>query len=270
MNRAKKLIGMLVAAAVLTAVPLTAMALPAGGYVPTSGTRYTLDEKTKKWVKDATISSTYKKDGRLTKNTVKYMYGTSNSCAYSWKGNYITKYVYKYSDKDYTSTSSTTYKYKNNKRVSYQNSGDKAVKIKWKGKTGTYSIGNGQTYKYTINQKGQLIKSAGRVEEGGLLVSGTYTYKYYANGNLKSITTKGKNSTSVEKFNKQGYRTSSSYKLGSFSTKSTYKYKTKNGKIREVVETYTSGSYTYSRKTVFNKWKKVSHVRNCDAWGLQP
>ena len=275
MKRAKKLIWLLVTAAVFAAAPLTAMALPAGGYVPTAATWYYQDSSTKKWVKDYKVSFSYKKDGRLTKITNKYQ-GTTASTAYTWKGNYITKINYKNSE---NMLSSTTYKYKNKKLISYQYNGNKganlAYKYKWKGKTGTYTQtgeGGSSTYKLTINAKGQLVKETCKDNDG---FETTSIYKYYGNGNLKSSTIKGKgfdsSFTRVKKFNQKGYITLESLTSRSNIDKTTYKYKTQKGKIREVVftNTFKEGEYSYeaSRKLVFTKWKKVSHVRNCDAWG---
>ena len=267
MKRAKKLIWLLVTAAMFAAAPLTAMALPAGGYVPTAGTSYYKDDANK-WVKYEKISCSYKKDGRLTKITRKYTDGT-DSTAYTWKGNNITKITTKNSGHSYT----TTFKFKNKKLTSYQFSGDKAQKIKWKGKTGTCTRtgnGDGETSKYTLNGKGQIVKVTTNYKSGGTKY--TSTYKYYGNGNLKSYTVKMSGSSYSEKFNQKGYRTSETYKEGSsYSKTTTFKYKTQKGKIKEVVMnyTYTSGENIYksSSKFVFTKWKNVSHVRNCDATG---
>ena len=268
MKRAKKLIWLLVTAAMFAAAPLTAMALPAGGYVPTAGTRYYQDSSTKKWVKSYKISYSYKKDGRLTKVTRKYTDGT-DSTAYTWKGNNITKITDKYS---YGNSYTYTFKFKNKKLTSYQFSGDKAQKIKWKGKTGTCTQtwdGGGATYKYTINGKGQIVKVTTTHKSDGTKY--TTTYKYYGNGNLKSYTLKGSGYSYTTKYNQKGYRTSETRKEGSATSKTTFKYKTKKGKIKEVVTnyTYTSGEYSSksSSKFVFTKWKNVSHVRNCDATG---
>ncbi len=269
MKRVKKLIGLLVAATIIAATPLTAMALPAGGYVPTSGTWYFKNSNTKKWEKTGTVLSyTYKKDGRLTKRVNKYDGGSSAS-TYTWKGNYLTKQVNKYSD----GSSNMTYKYKNKKQTSYQYSGNKAQTIKWKGKTGT-ETGDGWTRKYTVNGKGQLVKITTKYSDGGTYTS---TYKYSGGGNLKSVAGKGKDSkgkttyNNLMKYNKKGYPTSQVSSGTGYSYKATYKYKTKKGKLREVVvnSTYKDGgsSETYSNKLVFTKWKKVSHVRNCDAFG---
>ena len=269
MKRVKKLIGLLVAATIIAATPLTAMALPAGGYVPTSGTWYYKDSTTKKWEKSGTVLSyTYKKDGKLTKRVDKYN-GGSSALTYTWKGNYITKIASNSAD----GGGFTAYKYKNKKRTSYQYSGEKAQTIKWKGKTGTYTGDGGKT-KYTINGKGQLVKITTTYDSGYVY---TTTYKYSGGGNLKSVTGKGKDSKGkttsnyLMKYNKKGYPASRMYSGTNYSDKTTYKYKTKKGKLREVVvnSTYKEGgsNETYSYRVVFTKWKKVSHIRNCDAYG---
>ena len=276
MKRAKKLIWLLVTAAVFATAPLTAMALPAGGYVPTTGTWYYQDSSTKKWVKDYKVSFSYKKDGRLTKVTQQYVDAPSvYTTAYTWKGNYITKINYK--NNYYDEFGLTTYKYKNKKLTSYGYGEGNVQKYKWKGKTGTYSQtwdGGSYTNKFTINAKGQLVKETYKYKNSGITTTDTSTYKYYGNGNLKSMTSKNQSSnvdSYVVKYNQKGYKTSESYKSNTYTSKTTYKYKYKKGKLKEVVIT-SSGkndgeSFKDSSKIEFTKWKNVSHIRNCDAWG---
>lgn len=247
MKRAKKLIGLLLSAAVLALTPLTALALPAGGYVPTSATRYTLNKSTNKWEKLTTITYNYTNSGKLTKRTVKWD-GGSCSHTYTWNGNYITKHKFKTLNTSYYV--SEEYTFKNDKLLTfktkeYGHNDGKYPNIKWKGKTGTMTWKDGHKTKYTVNKKGQLIKETDGAE--------TTTYEYYKNGNLKRITRKENGRTlSTKKFNQKGYITSKAYT-----------YTIKNGKITKLVIKDSDGT----RKYVFNKWKKVSHIRNCDAWG---
>ena len=265
MKRAKKLIWLLMTAAVFAAAPLTAMALPAGGYVPTSGTYYYKDSTTNnKWKKNNSVAYTYKDDGRITKRTVTYKGIGSVTYKYTWKGNYITKYPNSYSDV-------TTFKYSKKKLVSYRGSyASKAQKITWKGNTGTVTQYD-PTTEYTINNKGQLIKKVIKYDGEFTDIS---TYQYYGNGNLKSMSMTSKSDydtmtgTTTVTYNKKGYETSYTNKYGSYWAKTTYKYTTKKGKITQVVSNYSnSNGSKNSSKVVYKKWQYVSHVRNCDAWG---
>ena len=255
MKGIRKLATLLLTAAVLAATSLTALALPSGGYVPTKGTYSYYDSSAKKWVKSNTYTWSYKSDGRLTKITHKDSDNSSSTTKYTWSGDHIKKIK---SD-SYT----YSYKYKGKKLISATyDYGEKTIyKYKWKKNKGTL-----KTDEYTttiqINSKGQLTKSKTKYSNGDVY---TVTYKYYANGNLKKVTGKGKNDSSSTSYNSAGYITkyTNTYDGKTYYT-AKYKYKKKNGKIKQVNITYNGGG---KAKLVFSKWKRVSHVRNCDASG---
>lgn len=253
MKNAKRLIGLLVSAVILATAPLTVMALPAGGYVPTSATVYELNYRTNKWERYSRITYNYKNDGRLTKRTEKNIKDPvlSYTERYTWKGDYIIKY----SD----NIDTTTYKY---------------TKIDREGGIKTLGID-----RYTINEKGQLIKAVYDFLGSGYGYRGGYpiitVYQYYGNGNLKSETTRGdlKCGTltygETTTYNKKGFITSYSLKSEDEYDIVNYKYTTKKGKLRQVViNAVNSPDHDqFTTKIVFQKWKYVEHVRNCDAYG---
>ena len=249
MKGIRKLATLVLTAAMLAATSLTAFALPSGGYVPTKGTYSYYDSSAKKWVKQETYTWSYKSDGRLTKRTNKYDDGTS-TIKYTWSGDRVKKI------KD--SSGYTSYKYKGKKLTSVTESyGSKhTYKYKWKKNKGTVKM-DGYSNTIQINSKGQLTKSVSKYSDGDTY---TTTYKYYANGNLKKVT--GKNFSAS--YNSAGYITKITNKNDGKTYTTKYKYKKKNGKIKQITITHSDGSKS---RLVFSKWKRVSHVRNCDATG---
>ena len=256
MKKIRKFATLLLTAAMLAATSLTALALPSGGYVPTKGTYSYYDSSAKKWVKSETITLSYKSDGRLTKRTYKYDEDYVLTTKYTWSGNRIKKIT------ESEGGGYTSYKYKGNKLVSYtRNYGEKhTYKFKWKKNKGTLKL-DGYTETIQFNSKGQLVKETIKYTDGGTY---TYTCKYYANGNLKKVTSKGSSESTTRSYNSEGYLKKYTRKSGGKTYTTKYKYKKKNGKIKQITITYSDG---YKNKLVFSKWKKVSHVRNCDASG---
>ena len=101
----------------------------------------------------------------------------------------------------------------------------------------------------------------------------TRTYLYYPDGNLKKYTaTDPSGITSVARFTKKGYLKSYTTTSPWGTDSSTYSYKSKNGKLRECIVTYKSGSSESQQRFVYKNWKKVSRIRNCDGhesiWGI--
>lgn len=253
MKKAKRIVALLLTLAMLAGVSTAAYALPAGGFVPVKATNYTLVDGN--WKEGSVRTLTYKGDGRLTKiTTTNPSSGTTSSTSYKWKGNLITKV--NWSDGDYQ-----VFKYKGGRRTSYTyDYGVKyTYKFKWKKKTLTYATEDG-TISTTVNGKNQIVKT---VRTGS---SNSYTtkYTYYGNGNRKKYVHKTSDGiVTTYKYNSKGYIISETGK--NYSRK--YTYKIKKGKILERICKYQESGRSGERKVVYSKWKKVSHVRNCDAWG---
>ena len=263
MRQMKRLAALLLAAAIIAATPLAALALPAGGYVPVKATQYSWNEKTSTWVQTSERTMSYKSDGRKTGNSSVSSSGTNTWTKFKWKGNYVTKTIY--SDGDYM-----MFKYKSSKRKSITDfdasTGKNEVRTyKWKKNTGTM-VTDDYTAKLTVNGKGQVVKHQYKYKNGDVT---TTTYKYYGNGNRKSYTTKRSDGyTYTVKYNSKGYVVSENGKNSTHSWSYKYKYTTKKGKITQRLYTYQSSTgAAYKYKTVYTKWKKVSHVMNCDAYG---
>ncbi|MBR1899490.1 MAG: hypothetical protein IJ820_00295 [Lachnospiraceae bacterium] len=250
MKRVKKLVALLLAVTLLAAIPTVAYA--ASGYVPTKATYYYLENG--KWNKDSERTLSYNSSGKIKKVTYKYSDGYSGWTKYSWKGNFVTKISYK--DGGYNS-----FKYKGSKRKSAVfNTGSKETRsYKWKKNKCTYKNGD-TTVTLKINGKGQLVSEKYKNADG----SGSTTYKYYSNGNLKSYTSKGSGYSYTIKYNSKGFVKSEKGKGTGYSYSYTYSYKTKKGKIKERICKYNG---KVSSKTVYSKWKKVSNIRNCDRFG---
>ena len=247
MKRMRKLTALVCFIMAVTAASATAMAAqPAGGYVPVNGEKFL--EKDGNWVPVGSISATYKDDGKCTSFSSTDSTGLRRSETYTWKGNYITKAFC-----DYRDSGKLQYKYNKKHKLVYRTVGRKKYTYKWNGKTAAYKDAN---YKenLTFNKKGQLTKA--------VYFTSKYNYKYYKNGNIKSIT----GNISTTKFNSRGDITSFSYKLGN--VKATFDYVTdSSGKIEQVNVAYTDRTGSHKAKIVYKNWQEVSHVRNCDAAG---
>ena len=250
MKTAKRLMAMLLVAALLAVTPAAAMAAE---YVPTKGTYYWKNGT--KWQKGTEYTWSYKGDGKIKKVTYKEPDGYSSSTTYKWKGSFLK--TLRYSGNEYTS-----YKFKNNRLQSMTDvygSNKETGKFKWdkKKKKGTYK-GDGFTNVITVNSKGQRVKQSYIYSDGTY----TYSYKYYSNGNVKSISLKGPGYSFSTKYNKAGYLTSRKSSDG-YSYTCKYK-KNKKGQITEKITKYNSGG---ENKIVYTKWKKVSRTWNCDGFG---
>ena len=295
MNRVRKLtIGMLAALLVLM-IPGMAFAK---SYVPVKGTRYEYDENDKKWVKtNATVTAKFSKDGKV-KKVEETQTGYTRVRTYSWKGNNLKKDVIKENwswldgdGKTQTTTINRTERFtiKNklpvkSERSYVSNSSQEGewkntttTKYTWKKnkKKGTASItgsiqGNSYSYTETIKlKKGRRVS----VKDD----NGSSTYTYYRSGLLKQETIRDGDVSIVYKYNKKGYITewteTGRDDGGAYTRKNTYKWtmnkKKKCPKSVVVTQKRTgSNAFTSTFKYEFTKFKKVSKVRNCDAFGF--
>ena len=223
-------------------------ALPAGGYVGTSGKKYV--QKDGKWVQVGSVSASYKKDGRCTRFTSIDSEGQKWEDKYTWKGNYIT-----YGTCNYRDSGEYKWKYDKNHKLVYRTLGGMKYTYKWKGRTASYKDKYSKET-LTFNKKGQITKA---VYDSSY---NTYKFSYYKNGNRKKVSS----SYSTLKYNSRGDLTSVAYTFRGF--KANFKYKKDSkGRIKQTEITYTDEDGKHNAKIVWNKWKKVSHVRNCDATG---
>ena len=256
MKQTKRLIALLLTAALLAMTPLTALALGPAGYVPTKTVTY--DKVDGKWVQLSETTSSYKSDGRVTKKITKYTDGTTYTTKYTWGGDRVKKVVYP--------SGTYSYKFKGKKLVSFTVNTDskKTYKLKWKGKNGTYKSGT-STETYTIDGKGRFVKEKLVLADGTTYIS---SYKYYSNGNLKSYSWKGNGTSVTEKYNSKGWITSVVQK-GSTPYTAKYTYTKKKGKvISQLCKWEFDKTSSGETKAVYKKWKKVRHVRNVDGFGF--
>lgn len=237
----------MVAVFAMAAASLTAVAaLPAGGYVPVYGEKYLQQDG--EWVPVGSVSASYKADGKCTRFSSSDSKGMKRGERYTWKGDYITKLVC-----DYRDSGTLQYKYDRNHKLVYRKAGRTKYTYKWSGKTARYDNG-GMKETLTFNKKGQRTKA----------VYGTsaYKYSYYKNGNLKKVSSK----FSTTKYNSRGDLTYFSYSFLDMSASFTYQTDS-SGRITQVDVAYKDKNGAHNAKIVYSKWKKVRHVRNCDATG---
>ena len=241
-------------------------------FVPTVAKTYS--KSNGKWKLSYTRKFTYKNDGKI----IKYQYSrahTNETRNYTWNGDYIIRYDYSGQGKGTTMFSyskglrqsevfssedeKTTYSYKWEK-------GKASVKYKtintWGEDAGISSI----TTK--VNNKKKIISVKTKYKNG---TSNTITSSYYKNGNLKEEKTVFEKSSTISKYNKDGYIESLIQYTGSDITSSiiykyTYNQKKKCPKSVLIITEDGYGNKT-QQKTVFSSFKKVRHVRNCDSSG---
>lgn len=296
-----------------TMIPAIAFAKDAGKagkdgktYVPTAGTEYRWDKKKNKWIRTGVkFSADYDKQGKVRSVKIawkddKAKESESLKYNYTWKGDNLQKESFKYkslsngkSGESYSVK--TTYNIKNKKPVKEENvcyyydedgqlAGSFITKTKYTWKKNNKK-GSGET-RYTLQKKDDKTPYTGRSTDTYTLKKGKiaaskedgYSFKYYDNGNLKSITktsTDGKDK-SVTKFNKAGYRVKYSYShkdekgvVTGYVT--TYKWTIADKKPKGV-EWYTkelNGTTTDRYRYKYTETKKVAKSRNCDTFGIE-
>ncbi len=228
-------------------------------YVPTSGDMYDWDDENEKWVKGISFRYTYDKQGRIVKKVWKTV-DIKSTMTFSWKGNHIVKVKKSTSDglKDFTSK----FSYKNNLPVKVV-SDTGTVTYKWNKRTAEVVQKSGKDkYKWTIKvdkKKRPVYSKFG---------SSITKYKYYRNGNMKTITF-GEDVKYSYKYNSDGYPVYA----GEKKQYTTYKYTldTSKNSPAEMICTYTNkyeGEVTKS-KIVYTSYAKVSRIWNCDGFAYQ-
>ena len=295
MNRIRKFTIGMIAALLLMMIPGMAFAK---SYVPVKATMSEYNENEKKWMKtDTVITAKFSKDGKVKKveesrNNYKKVH------TYTWKGNNLKKDVIKENwswvdDNNKTQTGSmnrsesftiknklpakseSSYVYYDSQDGEWKNTA--TTKYTWKKnkKKGTSSVSGsnpGGSYSYTETIK---LKKGRRVSVTS--DNGSQAYTYYKSGLLKQETIKDGDITIVYKYNKKGYITemkeTGKDDNGSYTRTNTYKWtmdKKKKCPKSVVVTLKRTGSnaFTETYKYVFTKFKKVSKVRNCDAYGF--
>ena len=259
MKQIKRMAVLLIAAAFLLLTPVSALAAKQE-YVPTKAISYEL--KDGNWVAICEETYSYTKNARLKAYTYKSLTSShSYKISFTWKGDFLKKQ----DSLSYT----TTYNYKKKKlkssaEVRKSSGSTTTTSVSWKKRKGTFTSSNGDTGSITVNKKNQKIKEE-RVDSYGR--KSTTTFKYFANGNLKSESYSGLGYSYVLKYNKKGYPVS----FKSDSSGGSFKYKkNKKGQITEQLMTTTlPGGLTFENKRVYSGWKKLSRpVRTCDAFGL--
>ena len=258
MKQIKRMTVLLITAAFLLLTPVSALAAKQE-YVPTKAVYYELDEGN--WVKIYEETYICTKNGRIKSYTYKsLMHDSTGKIVYTWKGNYLKKEDGPFAAISYSYNKK---KLKSVTQVAKLSGKTETTSISWKKRKGTYTNSSGSIVSITVNKKNQKIKEE-RVDSYGR--KSTTTFKYFANGNLKSESYSGLGYSYVLKYNKKGYPVS----FKSDSSGGSFKYKkNKKGQIKEQLVTfkYDDGS-AFSYKKVYSNYKKISRsVRNCDAFG---
>ena len=319
MKKSRKLMMVLLAVLIIAMIPTTAFAKKAkkggkGGkwYVPTAGSLEHWDAEKNAWVSsNETFTANFDNKGRVKAVTFvntdpdTQRVWWSETSTYTWKGDFIksSKDVETYTNiegKVSGSTYETTYKYKGKKpsrrkhtytstnsdgRQTYYSSSD--AQYKWGKKQGVVAT----EYHYIdYKEDGSVADDGGsrsadmitlkKGRKGASFTSYT-TYKYYANGNLRSAVTNntGSKETTVSEYNKAGFlvkytRTWVVQENGSPKTQwstTTYNWQM-NGKQPVSVESsnvVSEGEANAPQKWTFTSVKKVKQSRNCDAFGTQ-
>lgn len=251
-----------------------AFALGPAGYVPTKAKVYEYDTDTKKWEQIGTDTLSFSSDGKIKSITKDRRLAEEEveKSVYSWSGNLVKKVVTSTKSSSGKDSSTVVYKYQDGKLISETHKGGSLVEpgvvsYTWEGNKTT-----GDMPTLEVNSSHQLISKSWI---SCLVYKETNKYTYYKNGNLKKLAftdafTSGKviarETYNYQKngFPKSVYRTEGKKKF----LKEAYSYKTKKGKIQEIQVTVKDG-YTTKYKYVITKWKKVSHMRNHDAFGLE-
>lgn len=250
----------------LLTVLLSVTALAA--YVPVEG-------KSTNTENPISLKFSYKKNGNLSSYVETYS-DTSYSRSYKWKSSRISKVtiVDTYNDKttkSYTykkgllSAIANTYSWQTGETISY----------KWKKKsasvTTAYADGSTNTDTVTAKRNSKKQRTAITSREGN--ASHTTVWKYYGNGNIKSITdSESGGYKDVYSYNKNGYLTSyvSSWSGGSRTVKLQYVMDKKKKCPNRVTVTISGSDGEASVETYeFTAFKKVKKVRNCDAVGTE-
>jgi hypothetical protein len=275
-------------------------------YVPTAGIEYIWDEAKSKWVPSGeTFKAVFDKRGKIRSLDIAWKSDDGREIeslkyTYQWKGDNLKRESLKYvSSNDGKAgerySAKTTYKVKHKKPVKeknvcyyYDEDGKLAAsfttetKYKWNknnkkgsGKTKSSLWNKEGNEPYTRRSSDLYTLKSGKIstsrEDG-------YSFKYYKNGNLKSITkfSADGETRSVTDFNKAGYRVKFSYsskdKNGAATGYvTTYRWSVVDRKPKSV-EWFTkdlSGRITDRYRYRYTKTKKVAQSRNCDVFGLE-
>lgn len=275
-------------------------------YVPTAGIGYTWDEEKNTWIPSGeTFTAVFNQQGKVMSLNIVWKSDDARETEslqynYQWKGDNLrretAKYVSSNNGKAGESYSlKTTYKVKQKKPVKekdvcyyYDEDGQLAAsfttetKYKWNknNKKGSSTTKASYWDKDSMDPYTMKSSNAYTLEKGRISTSrkDRYSFKYYKNGNLKSITkTSADNGTrSVTDFNKAGYRVKYSYSSKDENGAATgyvrtYKWSVVNGKPKSV-EWFTkdqNGRITDRYRYQYTKTKKVARSRNCDVFGLE-
>lgn len=255
MKTAKKLWALLLAAMMIMMVPVSASA--AQKFVPVAG--YQQYWNGSKWVKDFDFTAKYKSSGNITSFIKEYSSGYSETRTYKWKNNRVVENTY-YTSKGYTDKAVRSYKNNLLKKSEFTASSKDYIttrKYSWKKRTAKVTLSyskkySSSTYTIKVNKKGR--RSYEYVPGNSPVTS---SWKYYSNGNLKSYVHKSSSGTTSTYFNELGYKESNG---GIYYTYTMDKKKNRPKKVE-----WTSDKRKY--RMVYTKYKKVSAIKNCDAWG---
>lgn len=264
MRRTKRLWTLFLAVMIIAMIPASAFAASKKN-IPTAGYKEQL--KDGKWVKLNDFSMNYNSQGKIISYSRRFAGGGSEKTTYKWNGDRVIQSTYTSSDKSTNKEKRSFLKKKKNfvKSAVVDNGNDHiTLTYKWKKNTATvtekYDDNSSEPSSYTVkvNNNGRiLMESHPREYASGPLV---YKYKYYGNGNLKSITN---SNGAVMKYNKDGYLAAN----GIITYKYTMDKKKKAPKLVEWTEYFENEEFKFRIK--YTKYKKVSKVRNCDATGYR-
>ena len=287
-------------------IPAAAFAKEAKKYVPTAGTEYRWNESKKKWVRSGeTFKADFDKAGKVKSLKLAWKDDDAKEAeslkyTYTWKGNNLKQESLKFtSTKDGKAgekyTVKTTYNLKKKKPVKEKNvcyyydedgllAGSFTTETKYAWNKNNKK-GSGET-SYTYKKKDDKTPYTGKVKDTYTLKKGKiaaskedgYSFKYFDNGNLKSITKTSADgrSKNVTEFNKVGYRVKYSYSLKDkngtvtgYTT--TYKWTMADKKPKSVewVTKERNGKIVDRYRYKYTRTKKVKQSRNCDAFGIE-
>ena len=275
-------------------------------YVPTAGNGYTWDEVKNTWVPSGeTFKAAFNQQGKVRSLKIDWKSDDARETEslqynYQWKGDNLTRVTVKYVSSNDGKTGEsfsvkTTYKVRQKKPVKekdvcyyYDEDGQLAssltteTKYTWNKNNRKGSSTTKASYRDKDGKDPYTMKSSNAytLKNGKISTSREdhYSFKYYKNGNLKSITktSADKRTRNVTDFNEAGYRVkfSHSSKDGNGAVTgyvTTYKWTVVNGKPKSV-EWFTKdqdGRITDRCRYQYTSTKKVAQSRNCDVFGLE-
>lgn len=310
MKKTRKLMMIMLTLLIVAMIPGTAFAKKAKkagkSYVPTAGTEYKWDEETNTWEPSGeSFKAVFDKQGRVRSLSVAWADDAGRFTdylvyTYAWKGDNIKKESLKYTSSDDGKSSEsysikTTYKVKKKRPVKekyvcyyYDKDGQIASSstIQTTYRWDKDNKNGSRVTKSRSQNRDDTVPSLSRSTDVYTLKNGrlstswmdNYSYKYYKNGNLKSVSRTGEDGRTkdVTKYNNAGYRVKHSRTVtdddGAVTKNvTTYKWTISGGKPKSV-EWFTrdqSGTVTDRYRYEYTKTRKVKQTRNCDVFGFE-